>query len=163
MIEAEVEDEPPPKLIFRRASNRDLNSILLIERICFNGESFTKRQFKYMLKSSSSIAFVAQYREELVGYIWAYIQRFKAKLQGRIYSLAVKPEYRGRGIARNLLLEVEREMQSLKVNQIFLEVDECNEVAKQLYSSSGFKVYRFLPNYYGQANNAFKMIKKLVY
>ncbi len=164
MVESsEAEDEPPPQLLFKRASYCDLASILAIERICFNSESFNKKQFEYMLKSPSSIAFVAQCRGEIAGYIWAYIQRFKAKLQGRVYSLAVKPEFRGRGIARNLLSAVEREMRLLKVERIFLEVDESNEVARQLYSSLGFESHRFLPDYYGKANNAFKMIKKLVY
>lgn len=163
MVESESEDEPPPMLLFRRASPRDLDSILSIERICFSSESFNKRQFEYMLKSPSSIAFIALYRGEIAGYIWAYIQRFKAKLQGRIYSLAVKPEFRERGIARNLLSAVELEMRLLGVERIFLEVDEFNEAARQLYISSGFEVQRFLPAYYGQANNAYKMTKKLVH
>lgn len=165
MLESESgsEDEPPPDLIFRRASHRDLDSILSIERVCFNGDSFNEKQFKYMLKSPSSIAFVAEYNGELAGYIWAYIQRFKTKLQGRIYSLAVKPEFRKQGIARNLLLTVEREMRLLRVERIYLEVDELNEAAKKLYSSSGYEVKKFMPAYYGEGNNAYKMIKKLVY
>ncbi|MEM2991429.1 MAG: N-acetyltransferase [Halobacteria archaeon] len=161
-VGSESEDEPPPMLLFRKASHRDLDSILSIERICFSSESFTKKQFEYMLKSPSSIAFIALCRGEIVGYIWAYIQRFKAKPQGRIYSLAVKPEFREQGIARNLLLNVELEMQLLGVERIFLEVEEFNEAAKRLYINSGFKVQRFLPAYYGK-ENAYKMIKKLVH
>lgn len=161
--EASSEEEPPPHLLFRRVTRSDLTSIMSIEKACFADEAFNKRQFERMLKSNSSIAFVGQLDAEIAGYIWAYTQKFGAKKYGRIYSMAVKPGFRGRGIAGNLLLLVEREMRSLQVDKIFLEVEEYNDDAKKVYSDSGFEVSGFLPDYYAPGDNALKMIKKLVY
>ena len=161
--EAQAEDEPPPRLLFRRALHSDISSIVSIENACFNSESFNERQFKYMLRSPSSIAIVAQRDGGIAGYVWAYVQRFGARKLGRIYSLAVKPEFRGRGIAGNLLSMVEQEMRLLNVDRLFLEVEEFNVEALELYGKMGFEVQSFLPDYYGDEGSALKMVKKLVY
>ncbi len=116
-----------------------------------------------MLKSPSAIAIVAQLDAKIAGYVWAYTQRFGAKKYGRIYSLAVKPEFRGRGIAGNLLSMVEQEMRLLNVDRLFLEVEEFNEEAIGLYIDAGFEVNGLLPGYYENGGNALKMVKKLVY
>lgn len=54
-----------------------------------------------------------------------------------IDSLAVLPEYRGRGIASQLIAEAKKEAQQLALTPSLL-VDPVNENAKALYSKMGF-------------------------
>lgn len=54
----------------------------------------------------------------------------------------VKPEKRGNGIGKNLLLTVIENAKNIDgIEQIYLTVVTSNVSAKQLYSSSGFRVF----------------------
>jgi ribosomal protein S18 acetylase RimI-like enzyme len=59
---------------------------------------------------------------------------------GRIYGLAVDPAWQGRGIGRDVLRRVCRELQAQGVRQIGLEVAVDNDHALRLYTSLGFEL-----------------------
>jgi GNAT superfamily N-acetyltransferase len=56
-----------------------------------------------------------------------------------ISDLAVLPEYRGRGIGRQLLAAVERKARELGCCKVTLEVQENNARARQVYEHAGFE------------------------
>ena len=55
-----------------------------------------------------------------------------------IHDLAVLPEYRGRGIGKQLLQRIEQKALELGCGKLTLEVLENNHRARQLYEQSGF-------------------------
>ena len=57
-----------------------------------------------------------------------------------IYGFAVLPEYRGRGIGRQVLSSLARDLDAEGVAQIGLEVSVTNDSALHLYLSCGFDV-----------------------
>jgi ribosomal protein S18 acetylase RimI-like enzyme len=67
-----------------------------------------------------------------------------------IYGFFVRPEYRGRGLGRQILEEAITATRARGAQQIMLEVDTNNASALQLYRSSGFKIERTY-EYYGLA------------
>ena len=68
---------------------------------------------------------------------WGF-STFAGKPYINIHDLAVLPEYRGKGIGRALMQEVERRARAHGCCKVSLEVHDSNEGAKKLYASEGF-------------------------
>src|SRR5690242_7147228 len=68
-------------------------------------------------------------------------QREKNRHRASLHSVYVTPEYRGRGIARELLTEVLRIARTRGLEQIELAVGTEQLAAKRLYESFGFSCY----------------------
>jgi len=76
---------------------------------------------------------------------------------GRLYSIAVDPEFRGKGLGKALLAECLDVLRRENISACMLEVDDRNKHAIALYQKAGFKKMRLLPHYYGQGNHGWKM------
>ncbi len=80
-----------------------------------------------------------------IGYCWTRINFQKNKPPsegtGRIYMLGVDPDYRGRGLGRQLLLTGFSYLKSKGLRVIELTVDRENKVARTLYTSVGFNLW----------------------
>jgi len=76
---------------------------------------------------------------------------------GRLYSIAVEPEFRGKGIGKALLMECLEALRRENVSACVLEVDDENKPAIALYEKAGFKKVRLLPHYYGTSRHGWKM------
>ena len=70
---------------------------------------------------------------------------FKAKPLVNIHDIAVKPEYRGLGLSKKLLAEVDNIARVHGCCKVTLEVLEGNEAAKQTYLKAGFAGYQLDP------------------
>ncbi len=82
-------------------------------------------------------------KDKPVGYCWTRIPSWENKAPaegtGRIYMLGVDPDYRGRGIGRQLLLVGLSYLKRKGLRVVELTVDSENEIACTLYRSVGFK------------------------
>jgi len=67
-----------------------------------------------------------------------------------INNVAVRSEYRRRGIGATLLNRVLAEARSRKAKAAFLEVRSANRAAQRLYEKSGFKAIARRANYYSE-------------
>jgi ribosomal-protein-alanine acetyltransferase len=67
-----------------------------------------------------------------------------------INNVAVRPEYRRRGIGAALLERVLQEARLRKANTAFLEVRSTNGAAQALYEKSGFRAIARRANYYSE-------------
>jgi ribosomal-protein-alanine N-acetyltransferase len=68
--------------------------------------------------------------------------------EAEIITIAVDPSERGRGIADRLMREAIRRQQAERVRTIFLEVDETNQPAVNLYKKLGFRITDQRAGYY---------------
>lgn len=77
-----------------------------------------------------------------------FFQEFGAKLshKGNIYSMYIKPKYRGNGIAKMLIKEVIALGKKQNCTQIHLTCVATNTIAINLYTKYGFKIYGIEPN-----------------
>lgn len=66
---------------------------------------------------------------------------FACKPLLNIHDFAVTPEFRGRGLAKQLLAKVEELSRALGCCKITLEVLEGNKVAQSLYATCGYAGY----------------------
>jgi ribosomal-protein-alanine N-acetyltransferase len=88
------------------------------------------------------------YQDEIVGYIFTQ----HAAQECHLLNLCVSPQYRGLGIAAQLLtaaLEMTRLKEGLRV---YLEVRESNQIAVNLYEKFGFIVVGRRRDYYPAEN-----------
>ena len=82
--------------------------------------------------------------DSAIGYCWTRIYVGGAELtinrKGRIYMLGVDPNYRGRGVGKEVLMAGLAYLRSKGVGIVELTVDGKNEAARALYGSAGFRV-----------------------
>jgi ribosomal-protein-alanine N-acetyltransferase len=150
--------------IIRKITAKDLNSVIELERKCFNKyTAYTPRQLKYLITKANSTCLVETINEKIRGLI--IVLYCNGKRVAGIETLNVDPFYRRNGIGKKLLNAAEEDMHSRFINKIRLEVSVGNISAINLYERLGFKKISLLKDYYNykqyQTYDAFRMIKDL--
>jgi len=84
---------------------------------------------------------VAEAGGRITGFL---VSRTLAGLESEILNLAVAPDFRRQGAARDLLLSVLAQTSGA----VYLEVRESNRVAREFYKSLGFQEFSSRPGYY---------------
>lgn len=100
---------------------------------------------------------IAKINNQIVGYIIGITK----KNIGTIVSIAVKKDYRKKGIGKKLLDSIIEYFKSKNVSLINLQVRIDNYEAISFYEKNGFKKVKVLKNYYSDGCDAFLMEKKL--
>lgn len=89
--------------------------------------------------------FLLMHEDRIAGYT-LFAMTFSPEVGGKVLwieDLYIKPAFQGKGIARNLLLEVKDEYQN-KVKRIRLEAVHTNDRAIKLYEKVGYKKLDYL-------------------
>lgn len=88
--------------------------------------------------------FVCEQKQDLVGLLqWRHLGE-----EAEILALAIRRDYRRRGLASFLLQNFLDHVSHSAVRAIFLEVRESNSAAIALYKKFGFQITGRRPNYY---------------
>ncbi len=130
----------------RRASVSDKLSLLNIEACSFDTDKISPRQMHYLLTQAKATTLLAVDGAQAVGYALCLLPRLPRP--ARLYSLAVLPEWRGRGLARNLCESLLTELRSLHYSRCRLEVRKSQIDVQNFYLSLGFRPIAELPAYY---------------
>ncbi len=133
-----------------KANKKDLEQIVFIEKVSFNDyDRFSKRVFKYFLQKNR--IWIVSIDNKIVGYF--ILICYKKSI--RIYSIAILPEFRNKGIGEYILKFIIKLAKFLKKEKILLEVRISNR-SKNLYQREGFKVIKLLKDYY-ENEDGYKM------
>ena len=151
----------PAELNIRPATSEDLDLLLAIERQCFRAHRFDRKDFQYHLKNPRSILSVAEVDGQIAGYVAGIIYHGSKRRLGWIYSMAVLPAWRGRGIGSRLLKYFEAEAAKKGSQAVVLEVRRTNRTAFSLYRKAGYEVKKTLPDYYAAGSDGLRMRKQL--
>ncbi|MGV8140049.1 MAG: GNAT family N-acetyltransferase [Mangrovibacterium sp.] len=144
-------------VMIRKAVATDLESINRMEQLCFNEESFSRNQLRYLITRAKADFLVIEESGTIGGFIVLLKRTTSTGL--RIYSVAVSPHHRGKGLARELLNEAEKRARLNGKHYLTLEVSEVNHPAIGLYRQSGFEVFGQRPAYYKDGSKALLMRK----
>lgn len=136
-----------------------MRQLMRIERICFGAKGFSRQLVESLLLEETVTTYVAQESNEVVGY--GMLLEEEVGWSARIISLAVLPEHRLRGVARELMKMMEEKARSNGSKKLALEVGVANVPALNLYLHSGFKIEGTVPDYYGKGLDAFYLEKHL--
>jgi [ribosomal protein S18]-alanine N-acetyltransferase len=82
-------------------------------------------------------------------------------VEADILTVAVLPEYRRQGIAKEFMRQIEQWSTERQASAMMLEVEESNESAIELYKALGYMKISVRMDYYGPGKDAFVMRKEL--
>jgi len=140
--------------MIKPATWRDLSELRKLEKVCFSKDAWPLLDLIGVLTLPDVIRLKAMDHGFMVGFIAADVHRLKKVAW--IATIAVLPEYRGRGIGRALLLDCE---QRLKEPTIRLSVRASNRAAIRMYQGSGYQRGGIWPAYYHDGEDALVMEK----
>lgn len=133
---------------FRSASISDLPFILSVESACFRmADRFSARQVRRFLKNPCQSIRVVILTDGGIPAGWAVLFTRRGSRVARLYSIAVHPDFSGRGLAKACIQHFSRRL-SGGFSALVLEVRRSNSRALRLYRSLGFRAVRVLPGYY---------------
>jgi ribosomal-protein-alanine acetyltransferase len=127
----------------RPATVADVPAIAAIERACFS-DPWTAAGIAETVQFGTARALVAVDSGRVAGYVMARISGEEAE----ILNLAVLPDDRRRGLARQLLAAGLAALVESGVAEVYLEVRESNAGAIALYQRFGFRPAGLRSDYY---------------
>lgn len=135
-------------VLIRQMYMRDVDAVHEIETQSIT-PPWSKQGFIDGLTNENAVFYVAEsnansIEKKVLGYCGLYF----AADEGEITNVAVLPEYRGNGIADQILAEVLLDAKSRELTQIFLEVRASNIPAQKLYEKHGFTSQGIRKNFY---------------
>lgn len=136
------------ELSIRSVGLECLDELSVIETQCFKKEAFSKQHIAYFLEDSSCICLAAHLHGEIVGFVIGQIDFDENIYFGHIITLDVLPFYQRKGIASQLLKEIESIFRRFNLRECRLEVKEDNFAALALYCNDGYVPIAKLKNYY---------------
>lgn len=141
-----------------KASLQDKSELVSLETQCFReGIAFSKKQIAYLLRSPRADIYVMRLSVTLAAYAIILKRKTCRGEVARLYSLAVKPEFRGQGLGKKLMLECLDKLRMENIQTVYLEVEAENKIAIALYESVGFCRVARLKSYYGENQDGLKM------
>lgn len=136
------------------ASIRDLSALHKLERVCFEKDSWSLFDLIAVLTFPDVVRLKAVEGGQMVG----FVAGDPRPSQGFswIAMIGVLPEYRRRGIGRDLLHACEAQ---LRTPRLRLSVRDSNQAAITLYEREGYRTMDIWKAYYDDGENAIVMEK----
>lgn len=152
----------PPASAIRPATLDDVESLVQLEQACFDSDRLTRRNFRYLLTQGNALLLVddGQGSGRLRGY--ALVLFRTGTSLARLYSIAVAPDARGRGIGQALIEAAEAASRDRDCVAMRLEIRADNAAAEKLYRKMGYRPFGTYPDYYEDHADAVRMEKSLV-
>jgi ribosomal-protein-alanine N-acetyltransferase len=147
-----------PPFQIRPAVLADVDAVAAIEAAAFSNPWHPQTIRSLVAQGRARILVGEDPSEGIVGYavIWWALD------QGELANLAVKEEYRGRGLGAALLERAMAEARAHQVESLFLEVRESNRKAQNLYLAWGFMQVAVRRDYYrNPREDALVLLKRL--
>lgn len=144
------------QVAIRDYSIRDFNDILEIDKEAFNPRNPSFDMFVYLTCCNDLL--VADISGKVVGYV---VTMDVDKFTGKIVSIAVRKEFRRKGIGEALLRKAIERLKAKGKIKIALEVRISNIPAQELYKKLGFKIVGTIPGYYSDGEDAYYMVLSL--
>jgi ribosomal protein S18 acetylase RimI-like enzyme len=108
----------------------------------------SRKKIEHELKFGCTVAAVADHEGELVGSVWGTHDGRK----GWLNRLAVRPEFRNKGLARLLVEYVEKRLTELGIDIIGVLVEDWNKDSMEVFEKLGYVKHKDI-FYYSKRKN----------
>ncbi len=134
------------KIRYKKIEIEDLKTLENLQKKHANeiNNIWTSKELKNHIKKKTSFSKISKYGKQTIGFI---ISSYSAYFMD-IFLIFVAPEFRGRGVAKNFLKDIEAFCRLNLINKIILEVNEDNQAAYFLYLKFGFEIIGKRKDYY---------------
>lgn len=122
----------------------DIENVLKVENDCFSTPWSRDSFVRELVENKIALYLVAKIENIAVGYIGVW----KILNEGHITNVAVRSDYRGKGIATRLISELLSLCEEDGIDAFTLEVRRSNIVAQNLYKKFQFAECGFRKGYY---------------
>lgn len=152
-------------LIIRNGDDRDIPAMVALDALCFpEGIRYDAETFAFWFSNPYATAFVAEeekdHRPFMAGFVIGTYDRGRAAV-AQLITLDVHPDFRRQGIGHELLQRIESAMKKKGLEKMILEVYTQNLDALSLYQAQGYRIFASIPDYYGQDQDGYLMLKEL--
>lgn len=145
-----------PQVLARPATRADSAAMSVLERECLV-PPWSRATIETVLNDPKYFSIVAVIEDNIVGHAIAW----HVGAEGEIDRLAVATNWRRRGLGRFLLNELISIARNRGVRELFLEVNEKNVAAQQLYIKCAFEIVGERRDYYPDGSAALVMKREL--
>ncbi len=145
--------------MIRPARPEDLDALVDIENRSFTVDRFSRRSFRYLLTKANAETLVIDQDGRVLGYVMLLFNIGTSL--ARLYSLAVDPQVRSRGLGTELIQAAEAAALAHDCITLRLEVRSDNLNSIRLYEKLGYKRFGTLPDYYEDHMDALRYEKSL--
>lgn len=127
----------------RSMKQEDIDNVCDIEKSIFS-MPWKKKDFLDSIQKETNLYLVAEVKGNIVGYcgLWGIVG------EGQINNVAIRKEYRGHGIAYEMLKQLLEKAREMGLEEFTLEVRESNQSAICLYQKLGFQKEGIRENFY---------------
>ena len=146
-------------VLIRNAQLTDIDALVALETACFETDRLSRRSFKHWLAADHRALLVADVEKNVAGYI--LIIYHPGTRLARIYSIAVSPQYRGLGLAKQLMAAGEQAANEEGRLYLRLEVSVDNTPAIKLYETQGYQKFGIYRDYYQDHKDAIRYQKRI--
>jgi ribosomal protein S18 acetylase RimI-like enzyme len=148
-----------PTLSCRPARLADLDELLRLETQSYDSDRLSRRSLRRWIQSDHSALLVVEENGGLLGYVLVLL--YRGTRLARLYSIAVDPTQRGRGLGRFLLEAAEAAALDAGRIDMRLEVRRDNATAIALYESLGYRHFGLYADYYEDHVDALRFQKRI--
>lgn len=144
-------------MIISNMNENHVRQIAELERLCFH-DPWSENSIASELGNRLSVWLVALDEDKVVGYVGSQTVIDETDMM----NIAVHPDYRNRGVATALIVELTQQLRMRGSKGLMLEVRESNSAAISLYEKHGFLQVGCRRNYYrNPRENALILRKEL--
>jgi ribosomal-protein-alanine N-acetyltransferase len=146
-------------ITYRQPIALDIPVLASYEKLLFPYSPWNTAQFKEEFAGIPTTRYmsVAEVDNKIIGYCGVFVPA--PGVEADILTVAVLPEYRRRGIAKEFMRQIEEWSRERGASAMMLEVEQSNESAIELYKSLGYMKISVRMDYYGPGKDAFVMRK----
>jgi ribosomal-protein-alanine N-acetyltransferase len=146
---------------YRQPTALDVPVLTSLERSLFPDYPWSQAQFKEEIAGlGGTRQFILALKDgSIIGY--AGIMVVAAGVPADLLTIAILPDFRGQGIAQEMLAELENWAKAKGATEVILEVDTNNENAIRLYKFVRYEEISTRANYYALGVDASIMRKEL--
>lgn len=144
-----VEKHDPIEVHIRWMIRRDMPEVLEIENHSFEFP-WSEDDFIRVLRQRSCIAMICEYDERVIGFMIYELMANRIEL----LNCAVHRDFRGRTVARQMLVKLRSKLSAQRRNQILMWVRESNTSALLCFRQCGFKAVKVMPDAYNDTDEA---------